>query len=214
MSTANVSNRDFQMDQSEIPYASGSSMIESSNQLQPHEGRVEQANEWPALRIVESGLHGNNEATRPAIGNSTHRINEDGSNKRRRNARQVAGEPNRARLERVRPNEIGASALHASADHLQKLPDSVSLRKQPNQRKGRVAAKADSRSLDTTVDLATRIQSRRKALTVGELAEMLALSVQQVYNLAQRGTIPSMRIASSVRFDPFSTAQWIRSVTA
>ena len=214
MSTANVSNRDLQMDGLEIPDAGGNSMTESSNRLQPPQGRVEQAKEWPVLRIVEIGVQDTNDAARPAGGNAAHRISKDGSNKRRRYARPVADKSTRTRFERVRPNGSGTNDAHAPADRLKNDPESVGFRKRPKQRNGRLAVGADSPSMDTAVDLATRIQRRRKALTVGELAEMLALSVQQVYNLAHRGKIPSMRIASSVRFDPVSTAQWIRSVTA
>jgi excisionase family DNA binding protein len=68
--------------------------------------------------------------------------------------------------------------------------------------------------MDTRVDLATQIERRRKALTVEELADMPALSTKQVYNLVKRGKIPSIRIASSIRFDPASTAHWVRSKTA
>jgi excisionase family DNA binding protein len=64
------------------------------------------------------------------------------------------------------------------------------------------------------IDLATSIERRRAALTPTELADLLSLSPKQIYSLIKRGKIPSMRIASSIRLDPVSTANWLRSVTA
>jgi excisionase family DNA binding protein len=68
--------------------------------------------------------------------------------------------------------------------------------------------------MDTPIDPATQIERQRKALTVEELADILASSTKQVYSLVKRGKILSIRIASSIRFDPASTAHWIRSKTA
>jgi hypothetical protein len=39
-------------------------------------------------------------------------------------------------------------------------------------------------------------------VTVLELANMLTLSRQQEYSLVQRGHIPSIKIAGSIRLDP------------
>jgi excisionase family DNA binding protein len=63
-------------------------------------------------------------------------------------------------------------------------------------------------------DIATLIERRRNALTVPELAELLAISDKQVYSLIKRGSLPSYRIASSVRLDPAETADWLRSMRA
>jgi excisionase family DNA binding protein len=67
---------------------------------------------------------------------------------------------------------------------------------------------------DKPIDIATRIERRRTALTPAELAELLVLSPKQIYSLIKRGKIPSMKIASSIRLDPVTTAKWLRSVTA
>jgi predicted DNA-binding transcriptional regulator AlpA len=64
------------------------------------------------------------------------------------------------------------------------------------------------------IDLATSIERRRAALKPAKLAELLSLSPKQIYSLIKRGILPSMRIASSIRLDPVSTAKWLRSVTA
>lgn len=65
-----------------------------------------------------------------------------------------------------------------------------------------------------STDLATRIENRHNALTVSELADILSLSKQQVYSLVQRGHIPSIKIAGSIRLDPVATANWLRSLAA
>jgi excisionase family DNA binding protein len=64
---------------------------------------------------------------------------------------------------------------------------------------------------DLTLDIPTRIERRRKALTVPELASLLGISKRQVYTLVQGGHIPSYRIAGTVRLDPAQVAQWLRS---
>jgi excisionase family DNA binding protein len=66
----------------------------------------------------------------------------------------------------------------------------------------------------STLDLPSRIERRRKALTVSELAELISLSPKQVYKLVQQGHLPSYRIAGSIRLDPITTAQWLRSQSA
>ena len=61
------------------------------------------------------------------------------------------------------------------------------------------------------LDLPAQLESRRKAITVPELADALQLSTKQIYQLVSKGHIPSYRIAGSIRFDPVSTAKWLRS---
>jgi excisionase family DNA binding protein len=67
--------------------------------------------------------------------------------------------------------------------------------------------------MDTVIDLATQIERRRNALDVRELAG-LKMSRQKIYNLIQKGEIPSYRIAGSIRLDPATTAIWLRSQAA
>jgi excisionase family DNA binding protein len=67
---------------------------------------------------------------------------------------------------------------------------------------------------EIALDLPTRIEHYRRALTVPELAEMTAISDKQIYSLIKRGSLPYYRIASSIRFDPKTTADWLRSQTA
>jgi len=68
--------------------------------------------------------------------------------------------------------------------------------------------------METILDLPTQLESTRKALTVAELAETLALSTKQIYALVDKGYIPSYRIAGSIRFDPVRIAAWLRGQAA
>jgi excisionase family DNA binding protein len=68
--------------------------------------------------------------------------------------------------------------------------------------------------IDTALDLPTLIERRRKALTVSELAELIHLSTKQIYELVGKGYIPSYRIGGSIRFDPKTTADWLRAQAA
>jgi excisionase family DNA binding protein len=58
--------------------------------------------------------------------------------------------------------------------------------------------------------LPQRIEEIKRAMTVGEVAELLAVSPITVYKLAKAGRLPSFRIGTSVRFDPRAVAEWLR----
>ena len=60
------------------------------------------------------------------------------------------------------------------------------------------------------LDLPTQIERRKKALTVSELADLVHLSTKQIYELVSKRSIPSYRIAGSIRFDPKLVADWLR----
>ena len=59
--------------------------------------------------------------------------------------------------------------------------------------------------------LASRIRGRHGALTAEQLAEMLNVSRISILRRAKRGSIPSFRIGTSVRFDPANIAKWLLS---
>jgi excisionase family DNA binding protein len=59
-------------------------------------------------------------------------------------------------------------------------------------------------------DLATGIERRTNALTAPELADLLGLSKTTVYDWAQQGLIPHFNLLGSIRFDPATTAAWLR----
>jgi excisionase family DNA binding protein len=48
-------------------------------------------------------------------------------------------------------------------------------------------------------------------LTADELAEILAVSKITIYKMAKAGRVPSFRIGTAVRFDPFEVSKWLRS---
>ena len=60
------------------------------------------------------------------------------------------------------------------------------------------------------MQLVELVERRSEALRVRDVAPILGISIQQVYKLAARGQIPSVRFASSVRFDPQLFADWMR----
>lgn len=62
-------------------------------------------------------------------------------------------------------------------------------------------------------DLAGRIAALPGALSVPKLATLLGFSRSAIYEMAQSGRIPHIRIGSSIRFDPALTAQWLRERT-
>jgi excisionase family DNA binding protein len=51
-------------------------------------------------------------------------------------------------------------------------------------------------------------------LTVKELAPLLAMSPKTLYARVERGTLPAVRSGSLIRFDPYLTAEWLRSQSA
>lgn len=55
------------------------------------------------------------------------------------------------------------------------------------------------------------IAARKKALTVAELASLLNLGKRTVYDMIDSGRLPAIKIGSTVRLDPRTTAQWLRA---
>lgn len=64
--------------------------------------------------------------------------------------------------------------------------------------------------MTTQNSLADLIESTGHALTANELATILGMSHQTIFRQAKAGTIPSFRVGTSVRFDPFCVARWLR----
>jgi excisionase family DNA binding protein len=58
--------------------------------------------------------------------------------------------------------------------------------------------------------LASRIEQTPHALTAKELGLLLGLGRSAVYQLAQAGRIPSLRLGTTIRFDPLRIAAWLR----
>jgi excisionase family DNA binding protein len=53
------------------------------------------------------------------------------------------------------------------------------------------------------------VEARTEALRVRDVAQILGFSVQQIYKMAAQGQIPSIRIASAIRFDPQARPSWL-----
>jgi hypothetical protein len=68
---------------------------------------------------------------------------------------------------------------------------------------------------DCTRSLADRIEAMDHALKVKELAAILSWSPTLLYNRARTGCMGRavIRVGGTVRFDPWLTAQWLRSIT-
>ena len=57
--------------------------------------------------------------------------------------------------------------------------------------------------------IASRVNNIHHALTANELAELLQMSRITILRRAKRGTIPSFRVGSCVRFDPAAISKWL-----
>jgi excisionase family DNA binding protein len=58
--------------------------------------------------------------------------------------------------------------------------------------------------------LADVVEQKKEALRVEDVARILDVSVKQIYKMAAKGQIPSLKIANCVRFDPHDVAVWLR----
>jgi excisionase family DNA binding protein len=58
-----------------------------------------------------------------------------------------------------------------------------------------------------------RIAAKRSAFSLKEFAEMLGISYRAAFEMTTDGRLPAMRIGSSIRLDPKTTADWLRQRT-
>jgi excisionase family DNA binding protein len=65
------------------------------------------------------------------------------------------------------------------------------------------------RSRCQLMSLASRIKAIHHAMTAEELADLLSVSRLTILRRAKRGTIPSFRVGSCVRFDPANISRWL-----
>lgn len=59
--------------------------------------------------------------------------------------------------------------------------------------------------------LAEIVEDKKEALRVAEIAQILDVSIKKIYRMVAKGQIPSLKISSSIRFDPHDIAAWLRS---
>jgi excisionase family DNA binding protein len=67
----------------------------------------------------------------------------------------------------------------------------------------------DSSNPHRLMSLASRIKAIHRALTAEELAELLQVARLTILRRAKRGSIPSFRVGSCVRFDSAAIAKWL-----
>ena len=59
-------------------------------------------------------------------------------------------------------------------------------------------------------DVIAELSSRRKALTVMDVANMLGVSKQTVYDHVKRGNLPALQMGTTVRLNPRDVADWLQ----
>jgi excisionase family DNA binding protein len=57
--------------------------------------------------------------------------------------------------------------------------------------------------------LIEQLRSKRKALTVEELADLLCIAVRTLYKEVEENHIPFFRVRTSIRFDGQQVADWL-----
>ena len=55
------------------------------------------------------------------------------------------------------------------------------------------------------------LEGRRQALRVNEVANLLCVTPQHIYNMVARGALPSLRIAGAIRFDTQDLVNWLKT---
>lgn len=53
------------------------------------------------------------------------------------------------------------------------------------------------------------LESRHKAMKVGEVADLLRVTPQHIYKMAARGRIPAFRLDGAIRIDPKQLRDWL-----
>ena len=57
--------------------------------------------------------------------------------------------------------------------------------------------------------LAEQLRSKKKAVTVEELADLLCIAIRTLYKEVEDDHIPFFRVRTSIRFDPHQVADWL-----
>jgi len=57
--------------------------------------------------------------------------------------------------------------------------------------------------------LIEQLRSKKKALTVEELADLLCIAVRTLYKEVEDDHIPFFRVRTAIRFDPHQVADWL-----
>lgn len=67
---------------------------------------------------------------------------------------------------------------------------------------------------DTGGLVAAKIDAHKTLITAGTLASYLDVSTKSIYAWVKSGTLPAMRFGVTIRFDPATTAKWVRARSA
>jgi excisionase family DNA binding protein len=67
----------------------------------------------------------------------------------------------------------------------------------------------DSWRHSSQMTLIEQLRSKKKALTVEELAGLLCVAVRTLYKEVEDDHIPFFRVRTSIRFDPHQVADWL-----
>jgi len=65
------------------------------------------------------------------------------------------------------------------------------------------------RLCEKNMTLAEQLRSKKKALTVEELADLLGIALRTLYKEVEDDHIPFFRVRTSIRFDPHQVADWL-----
>jgi excisionase family DNA binding protein len=57
--------------------------------------------------------------------------------------------------------------------------------------------------------LVEQLRSKKKALTVEELSDILCVAIRTLYKEVEDDHIPFFRVRTSIRFDPHQIADWL-----
>ncbi len=64
---------------------------------------------------------------------------------------------------------------------------------------------------EETFDLIAYLSSQRKAIKVEDVAEMLGVSKQAVYEYVKRGSLPALKLGSTIRLNPRDVSRWLEA---
>jgi excisionase family DNA binding protein len=62
--------------------------------------------------------------------------------------------------------------------------------------------------------VALKIEAHPSLITANALAGYLDVSRKSIYAWVKSGMLPAMRFGASIRFDPVTTAKWVRARSA
>jgi excisionase family DNA binding protein len=72
-------------------------------------------------------------------------------------------------------------------------------------------AEGHKTTVEDTFDLITFLSSHRKAMNVEDVADLLDISKQAIYEYVKRGSLPALKLGSTIRLNPRDVARWLES---